>query len=83
MSEILLASFPKGPCYFPYVLLITGYVVALVAVYNPTLLIHGVLVLKLQQCLFYCIVALEVYLDTISATDVFETFGCTLYICND
>ena len=75
VSEVLLASFPKGPCCSLYVFLIAGYVVALVAVDNPALLIPGVLVLKLHQCLFYCSVALEVYLDTISTTDVFETFG--------
>ena len=35
---MFLASFSKGPCCFPYVLLITGYVVALEAVDDPTLL---------------------------------------------
>ena len=38
---VFLASFSKGPCCFPYVLLITGYVIALETVDNPSLLSLG------------------------------------------
>ena len=44
LFEVLLVSFPKCPGCFPYVLLITVYVVALKAVDDPTFLVHGVLV---------------------------------------
>ena len=72
--EVLLASFTKGPCCFPHVLLITGYMVALETVDNPTLLFFRVLVLWLHEDLFYCCVAFELYLYTILTTYVLETF---------
>ena len=42
VPEVLLASFPKGPCCFPYVLLIAGYVVALVLVLESRVLSFNV-----------------------------------------
>ena len=61
LFEVLLASFPKGPCCFTYVLLIAGYVVTLETVGDPTLLVLRVLVLGFHKNLFECCVALEVY----------------------
>ena len=83
LLEVFLASFPKGPGCLPYVFLIAGYVVALVTVDDPTLLIHGVLVLRLHKYLFDSCVSLEVYLDAILTTDVLETFSCALNIWNN
>ena len=83
LLKVLLASFPKGLCCLPYLLLIAGYVIALVTVDDPTLLIHGVLVLRLHKYLFDSCVTLEVYLDAILTTDVLETFGCALNIWNN
>ena len=37
LFEVFHASFSKGPCCFFYVLLITGYVIALETVDSPTL----------------------------------------------
>ena len=74
LLEVFLASFTKGPCCFPYVLLIAGCVAALEAVDDPTLLFFRVLVLWLHEDLFYCSVAFEVYLYTILTIYVFETF---------
>ena len=75
LLQVFLASFPQGSCCFPYVLLITGYVLALVNVDYPTILVHGVLVFRLHKYLFDSCVSLEVYLDSILTTDVLETFG--------
>ena len=44
-------------------------------VYNSTFVVPGVLVLRLHEVLFYGSIALEMYLDTMLTTDVFETFG--------
>ena len=71
---MFLASFPKGPCCFTYVLLIAGYVVALETVDDPILLVLRVLVLGFHKSLFDCCVALEVYLYAILTTDVLEAF---------
>ena len=40
LFEVLLASFTKDPCCFPYVLLIAGYVVAPETVDDPTTLMY-------------------------------------------
>ena len=71
---MFLASFSKGPCCLPYVLLITGYVVALEAVDYPTFCVLWVLVLGFHEDLLDCCVALEVILYPILTTYVFETF---------
>ena len=65
LFDVFLASFSKGPCCFPYVLLITGYVIALETVDNPTLLFFRVLVLWFHKDLFDCCIAFEMYLYTI------------------
>ena len=80
LLEVLLASFLKGPGCFPYALLIAGYVIALVTVDDPTLLIHGVLVLRLHKYKFDSCVAFEVYPDAILTTDVLEPFGCAFNV---
>ena len=74
LFKVLLASFLKGPCCLPYVLLIAGYVNALEAVDYPTFLVLWVLVLGLHEDLLDCCVALEVILYAILTTCVFETF---------
>ena len=73
MTEVLLASFSKGPCCFPYVLLIAGYVIALETVDNTALLFFRVQVLWFHEDLFYCCIAFEMYLYTILTTHVLET----------
>ena len=73
LLEVILASFTKGPCCFPFVRLMAGYVVALETVDNPTILFFRVLVL------FYCVV-FEMYLYTILTTCVLETFHLTFCI---
>ena len=83
LLQVLLASFPQGPGCLPYVFFITCYVVALVAVDDSTFLVFGVLVLGPHEYLFNGCVSLEVYLDAILTTDVFETFGCPLSVWND
>ena len=80
LFKVFLASFSKGPCCFPYVLLITGYVVALETVYDAAFLLLWVLVLRLHEDLFYGCVAFEVYLYPILTTDVLETF-CYSFLC--
>ena len=37
LFKVFLASFSKGPCCFPNVLLIAGYMIALETVYDPAL----------------------------------------------
>ena len=83
LLQVFLVSFPQGPDCLPYVLLITGYVVAFVTVDYPTLLVHGALVFRFHKYLFDSCVSLEVYFDSILTTDVHETFGCALYIRNN
>ena len=74
LFQVFLASFSKGPCCFPYVLLMAGYVIALETVDNPAFLFLRVLVLWFHEDLFYCCVAFEMYLYTILTTYVLETF---------
>ena len=77
---VFLSSFPEGPCSFPYILFITVKVVALVAVYDSTFVVLGVLVLGLHEYLFYCSVTLEVNLYAILTTYLFYTFSCSFCI---
>ena len=41
LFKVFLASFSKGPCCFPYIFLITGYVVALETVYDAAFFSFG------------------------------------------
>ena len=66
--------FPKGPYRFPYVLLITIYPIALVAVYYSTFLCDVILVLWGHQKASDGVAPLEVGLDAHLTTNVFETF---------
>ena len=83
LLQLILSSFPKGPCSFPYVLLIAGYVIALEAVDYPTFLVLLVLVLGFHEDLLDCGVALEVSLYSILTTCLFETFHHPQYVWYD
>ena len=74
LFKVFLASFSKGPCCFPYVLLIASYMFALETVHDATFLLLWVLVLGIHKDLSDDFVAFEVYLYTILTTDVFENF---------
>ena len=76
-------SLPKGPCCFPYVLFIAIQVFALVAVYNSTFVVLGVLVLGLHNYLFDGGVTLEVNLYTIPTTYMFNTFHSSFCVRYD
>ena len=56
---------------------------ALIAVYNPTVLLLWVLVLRLHKYLFYGCVAFEVNLYAILTQDVLDTFCNSLCIWYD
>ena len=49
LFKVLLASFSKDPCCLAYVLLITGYMIALEAVDYPTFLSFGSWYLGLEE----------------------------------
>ena len=83
LFKVFLSSFLKGSSSFTYVLLITIKVVTLVAVYDSTFVVLGVLVLRLHECLFDGGVALEVNLYTILTTYLFDAFGYSLCIWYD
>ena len=81
--QVLFVSFTKGPGGFPYVFIITAQVVALVPVDGTTLVDHRVLVLRGDQEVFDGFATLEVSLDAISTTDLFDTFTKTLCVGYD
>ena len=81
--QVLFVSFTKGPGGFPYVFIITAQVVALVPVNGTTLVDHRVLVLRGDQEVFDGFATLEVSLDAISTTDLFDTFTKTLCVGYD
>ena len=80
LFKVFLSSLPKGPGSFSYVLFITVEVVTLVAVYDSTFVVLGVLVLGLHEYLFDCSVTLDVNLYTILTTYLFDAFSYSLCI---
>ena len=81
--QVLFVSFTKGPGSFPYVLIITTYVPILVPVDGTTLVDHRVFVLGGDQEDFDGSATLEVSLDAIPTTDLFDTFTKTLCVGYD
>ena len=71
--EMFLEPFPKGPCRFLYVLLITLQLVTLIPVCHCTLLCDVFLVPRDQQGDSNEIASLEMDLDPQFATYVLET----------
>ena len=80
---MFFVSFTKGPGCFPYVFIITGKVPTLIPIDGITLGDHGVFVLGGDQEVFEGSATVEVSLDTIPATDLFDTFTKTLCIGYD
>ena len=80
---MFLSSLPEGPGSFPYVLFITVEVVTLVAIYDSTFVVLGVLVLGLHSYLFDGSVTLEMHLYGILTTYLFDAFGYSLCVWND
>ena len=83
LFEVFLSYFSKGPCCFPYVLLIAGCMIALETVYDLALHLLWILVLRLHEYLFYGFVAFEVNLYAILTTDVLDTFHNSFSIWYD
>ena len=81
--QVLFVSFTKGPGGFPYVLLITTEVTTLVPIDGTTLVDHRVFVLRGGQQVFDGSATLEVSLDAIPTTDLFDTFTKTLCVGYD
>ena len=80
---MLFVSFTKGPGGFPYVFIITCKVPTLIPIDGITLGDHGVFVLGGDQEVLDGATTFEVSLDTISTTDLFDTFTKTLCIGYD
>ena len=80
---MLLVSFTKGPGGFPYVLIITAKVPTLIPIDGITLVDHRVFVLGGDQEVLDGGATFEVSLDTISTTDLFDTFTKTLCVGYD
>ena len=80
---MFLVSFTKGPGGFPYVFLITCKVPTLIPIDGITLGDHGVFVLGGDQEVFEGAATLEVSLDTIPTTDLFDPFTKTLCVWYD
>ena len=80
---MFFSSFPKDPCSFPYVLLIACQMVTLIAVYDATFVVLGVLVLGFHKYLLDGGVALEVNLYAILTTYLFDTFGYSFCVRDD
>ena len=80
---MFFSSFPKGPCSFPYVLLIACQMATLIAVYDATLVVLGVLVLGFHKYLIGGGVALEVNLYAILTAYLFDTFGYSFCVRDD
>ena len=80
---MFFVSFTKGPGGFPYVFIITGKVPTLIPIDGITLGDHRFFVLGGDQEVFNGAVTFEVSLDTIPATDLFDTFTKTLCVGYD
>ena len=76
--QVFFVSFTKVPGGFPYVFIITGKVPTLIPIDGITLGDHGDFVLGEDQEVFDGAATFEVSLDTISTTDLFDTFTKTL-----
>ena len=80
-----LHFFSKGPCCFPYVFLIAGYMITLATVDDPTFPFLWVLVLWFYENLLDCCVAFKVSLYPILTTYVLKhsaspcVYGMTIY----
>ena len=81
--QVLFVSFTKGPGGFPYVFIIAAQVTTLVPIDGTTLVDHRVFVLGGDQKVFDGSATLEVSLDAIPTTDLFDTFTKTLCVGND
>ena len=75
---MFLEPFPKGPCKFPYVLLITLQSVTLVPVDYSSSLCGVVAVLGSNQEALDGVPSLEMDLDSLFARNVLEAFTITL-----
>ena len=71
--KVLFVSFTKGPGSFPYVFIIAAQVTTLVPIDGTTLVDHRVFVLGGDQRVFDGCATLEVCLDAIPTTDLFDT----------
>ena len=83
LFKVFFSSFPEGPCSFPYVLLIACQMVTLIAVYDATFVVLGVLVLGFHKYLPDGGVALEVNLYAILTTYLFDTFSYSCCVRDD
>ena len=83
MFQIFFVSFPQVPGYLFYVLLIACYVCTFVTVDNSTFLLLWVLVFGFHKELFCCSVSIEMYLDAIFTTYIFEAFRCSFCVWDD
>ena len=77
---MLFVSFTKGPGGFPYVLIITAKVPTLIPIEGITLADHRVFVYGGDQEVLDGAAPIEVSLDAISSTDLFNTFTKTLCV---
>ena len=80
---MLFVSFTKGPGGFPNVFIITGMVTTLIPIDGITLVDHRVFVLGGDQEVFDGGASLEVSLNPIPTTDLFDTFTKTLCVWYD
>ena len=80
---MLFVSFTNGPGGFPYVFIIRGKVPTLIPIDGMTLGDHGVFVLEGDQEVLDGAATFKVSLDTIPATDLFDTFTKTLCVGYD
>ena len=80
---MLFVSFTKGPGGFPYVFIITCEVPTNIPIDGITLREHRVFVLRGNEKVFEGAATFEVSLDTISTTDLFDTFTKTLCVGYD
>ena len=80
---MLFVSFSKGPGGFPYVLIITAKVPTLIPIDDITLVDYRVFVLGGDEEVLDGAATLEVSLDAILTTDLFDTFTKSLCIGYD
>ena len=83
LFKVFFSSFPEVPCSFPYVLLISCQMVTLIAVYDATFVVLGILVLGFHKYLLDGGVALEVILYAILTMYLFDTFGYSFCVRDD
>ena len=83
LLEMFLVPLPQCPCCFPYVFITAGNVPTLIAVYYPTLLVLGVLALRLHEELFDCSVSLEVSLYSMHNTYLLKAFWYSFSVGDD